>query len=159
MTARGRFKFDGDIFGRLDRKERVFSGGLKIFEFFQCFAFPFLEDVVVFAWDFRYFIEGSFTFELSGVERFGMIGMIVDGRITDGKDGLISIGRVSCFFDGLFNEEIEHGGSVHNYFYLLNKFDYIVDYEWVLLYMSTIILNIYTKIYDLSQKNIIPFID
>ena len=61
------------VFGGLYGEERVFGGGMEVFEFFKGFAFPFLEDVVILARDFGYFVDGGFRFEFSGVEWFGFV--------------------------------------------------------------------------------------
>jgi hypothetical protein len=61
------------IFGGLEREEGVFIGEMKVFEFFEGFAFPFLEDVVILARDFGDFVVGGFRFEFFGVEGFGFV--------------------------------------------------------------------------------------
>jgi hypothetical protein len=104
-AARRRLKFDGEIFGGLEREKRALGRRIEVFEFLKGFAFPFLEDVVVLARHFGYFIHGGFRFEFPIVERFGFV---VHGRITDVKDRLFGIRSVSSPFDGLVDEEVEH---------------------------------------------------
>jgi hypothetical protein len=96
---------------------------MKVFKFFEGFAFPFLEDVVILGWDFVNFVGGGFRFEFFGVEGFGFV---VSWGIAEGEDGLFGIGLISGFFDGLVDEDVEHWSRYKYYFYLWNKFDCIV---------------------------------
>ena len=99
----------------MKREKGAVGGGINIFEFFKGFAFQFLEEVVVFTRRFGYFVDGGFRFEFLGVERFGFV---IDGRITDGKDGIFGIGSVSSPFDGLVDEEVEHAADKYTIIFI-----------------------------------------